>query len=150
MKQIYCGFPGIGKTTFFTKLKGEFPNITVIDLDSSPFYGENYPNNYIQFMLLENIRLNDSLMLLMSHDKVREALHKTKIDFTLVYPDRSLKEEYMERYRKRGNSEFFLDLIENNWDDFIDSCEQDTATKIVLKSGEYLSDVLKLENVNES
>ena len=69
-------------------------------------------------------------------------MRNRKIEYTLVYPDRSLKREYIERYKKRGSPQAFIDLMEAKWDDFIDDCENDPSDKLVLRSGEYLKDVL--------
>ncbi len=82
-------------------------------------------------------------MLVSSHDNVREALVQNEIDFALVYPDRNPKDEYMTRYRERGSPKPFLDLMDKNWDSFIDSCEAQTGCqKAILSSGQFLADLL--------
>ncbi len=60
----------------------------------------------------------------------------------LCYPDRSLREEYRERYIKRGNSESFLELFVDGWHGLLAPVEEfEEATHLVLKSGEYLTDL---------
>jgi thioesterase domain-containing protein len=76
---------------------------------------------------------------------VRDALLVNGIKFTLVYPDKSIKDEYIQRYIDRGNNETFVNLLENNWDDWISDMEKQKGCKhIKLQSGQYLSDVVKL------
>lgn len=54
-----------------------------------------------------------------------------------------LKDEYINRYRNRGNDEKFIRFIESNWDSFINDIEKEWfPRKIKLKSGQYLSDVV--------
>ena len=66
----------------------------------------------------------------------------------MVYPDRSLKDEYIERYKERGNNDAFVSLLDKNWDDWMDEMDsmspQDGQTlyKVKLGSGQYLTDVI--------
>ena len=133
---LISGFPGIGKSYFFNN-----SDLEVSDSDSSKFPKEDFPANYMKHIKL--IRQEKNIILISSHDLVRKALVENKLDFVLVYPDRSLKQEYIERFEKRGSEGAFIDFIDVYWHDFIDQMEQQTGCeKIVLKSGQYLSDVL--------
>ncbi|ADG59947.1 hypothetical protein Acj9p047 [Acinetobacter phage Acj9] len=118
----------------------------VYDSDSSTFDKAEFPQNYIDHMRAVIQRhagsQNPFLFLGSSHDNVRAAMQEMGIPYVLVYPHRDLKEQYIERYKKRGSSEFFINLMETKWDEFIDSCEADPSHKIVLHDGQYLSDVL--------
>jgi hypothetical protein len=65
------------------------------------------------------------------------------IEFTLVYPDKSIKDEYIQRYIDRGSPDSFINLLTKNWELWIDELDnQIGCDKIKLKEGEYLSDVL--------
>lgn len=78
-----------------------------------------------------------------SHEDVRKELVKNKIDFTLVFPDISLKELYIQRYKKRGSPENFIKLLDNNWNNWIEQLEnQENCNKIILKENQYLSDII--------
>ncbi len=133
---LYAGFPGIGKTHVFN----QFDKIA-LDSDSSKFDKAYFPLNYIEH--IKNNMGHVERIFISSHDVVRDALVKEGLDFTLVFPDRSLKEEYIERYKSRGNADAFVKLLEQNWDIWITQLEnQKRCDKIVLKSGQYLSDVL--------
>jgi len=61
----------------------------------------------------------------------------------LIYPEKDLKDEYLQRYKDRGNNDAFVDLLDKNWDNCMDEMDnQDASYKIRLKSGQYMSDVI--------
>ncbi len=152
---IISGFPGVGKTFCY---KEDSP--LILDSDSSLFSWQrrsdgsivkddngkdvrhpDFPNNYIAH-IKENIG-KAKVIFVSSHQEVRAALTQAQIPFTLVYPDRSLLDEYAERYKKRNSPPAFISLIRNKWNDFLSDLEkQEGCTKIVLQAGQYLSDVL--------
>jgi len=79
-----------------------------------------------------------------SHNIVRDELVKNDIPFVLIYPNRNIKEEYINRYKNRGSDNNFINLLKDNWDKFIDDCEnQIGCRKIIINSGEYLSDKIE-------
>lgn len=140
--KVICGFPGIGKSTYVKEFKKEYGD-TILDSDSSKFDKKNFPNNYIKH-IKEAIEENKTI-LASSHDVVRNALIKEKIPFTLIYPDKKCKDEYLERYKKRGSPESFIKLLSDNWDDWIDQCDEidsKIVTKIKLNCDEFISDKL--------
>lgn len=136
--KVYSAFPGVGKTTYFNTTDNN-----VWDSDSSKFDKKYFPDNYI-----EHIKTglgNDSVdkILVSSHKDVRDALVKNGINFVLVYPDRSLKDEYIQRYKDRGNNDAFVKLLENNWDTWMDEMEgQKGCYRVKLGPGQYLVDVI--------
>ena len=126
---IISGFPGIGKTYLF-----ENSPLSILDSDSSKFDKTMFPQNYIEH-IKENIGKVD-IILVSSHKEVREALVCEKIDFTLVYPHESLKSEYIEKYKERGSSEKFIQLISDNWNNWIEELKnQKNCIHNVLNSG---------------
>lgn len=134
--KVISAFPGTGKSYFYKN-----SNLTVLDSDSSKFDKSDFPANYIKH-INENIGKAD-IILVSSHDTVRKALVEAGIDFTLVYPSILLKAEYLDRYRSRGSSLSFIKLIEDNWESWIQDCqEQNRCIHLVLASGDYLSDVI--------
>ena len=143
--KIISGFPGIGKSFLST----EYKNLDIIDSDSSLFSwtitdgtkvrNPDFPNNYLNH-IVSNIGKVDVIMV-SSHKDVRNILNQNEIKAYLVYPDRSLKDEYVERYKLRNSDEKFIEFISNNWDNFMDELDAENMIKIVLTSGQYLSDV---------
>jgi len=112
---VICGFPGIGKSTLFKELKDSGKK--VLDSDSSTFDKSEFPQNYIKH-IKESIAKGITI-LASSHDVVRDALIKEDMPFTLIYPDKTLKKEYLDRYEKRGSPESFVKLLDSNWDKWI-------------------------------
>jgi hypothetical protein len=160
-----CAFPGCGKSTIhrnaddYGLLKGLNPEelkenfsqflgineTQVFDSDSSHFDKAKFPENYISHMLsIQNLYANNFIALVSSHDNVRHAMKREGLKYDLVFPDRSIKDEFIQRYRDRGSPDAFIKLMEDKWDDFIDSCEKDQTVgrKYRLQSGQYLADVL--------
>jgi hypothetical protein len=80
-----------------------------------------------------------------SHKEVRDALVNESINFTLVYPRKDIKDEYIQRYIDRGNDGKFVELLKQNWNNWTDELEnQEGCEKIELESGQYLSNVIEL------
>lgn len=143
MTKIISAFPGTGKSYFH-----QHSSLNVLDSDSSKFswIGEkvrnpDFPDNYMRH--IKEAMGKADVILLSSHAVVRQALVNGGINYTLVFPERSLRDEYVERFRLRGSSEKFVDLVANNWDTWISELEsQEGCTKVKLKQGQYLSDIL--------
>ena len=49
-----------------------------------------------------------------SHDVVRQALKDNNMFYYLVYPCRCIKDEYLQRYKDRGNNNSFIEFIDRN------------------------------------
>lgn len=141
--KVYSAFPGVGKTTYFNST-----DRNVLDSDSSKFDKKNFPTNYIEHIErnIEDPKVDK--ILVSSHKDVRDALVKKGIPFVLVYPDRSLKDEYIKRYKNRGNNDAFVELLEKNWDMWMDEMdgmnpqEGQSLYKVKLGPGQYLTDVI--------
>jgi len=53
-----------------------------------------------------------------------------------------MKEEMISRYLSRGNQESFVNLLKTNYEKFVGDLSIDPNEKIILKSGQYLSDLV--------
>lgn len=118
---VISAFPGTGKTWCFGNMKQD--GFVILDSDSSKFDKSEFPANYIAH-IKENLGKAD-IIFVSSHDTVRDALREEGIEFYVIYPDNTPahKEHYMKRYAERGSSEAFLKLMDEKWDEFIDSIE---------------------------
>jgi hypothetical protein len=135
--KVISAFPGCGKSHYFRNCGDKI----VLDSDSSTFDKSDFPRNYIEH-IKSNLGKADVIMV-SSHKEVRDALVENEIEFTLVYPESSIKEEYIQRYIDRGSPESFVNLLTNNWENWIgELSEQIGCEKITLNKGQYLSDVL--------
>ena len=69
------------------------------------------------------------------------------IDFALVFPDRSLKAEWVGRCFLRGSGEQFCQLIADRWDEWMDQmdveCTLNNLDYYILDHGDYLSDAME-------
>jgi hypothetical protein len=137
---VYAAFPGVGKT-YCAGRKGT----DVCDIDSRQFPKDLFPDNYIDFI---KQKLGTARVLLVTcHKEVLDALLKEGIPFTLVYPHKELKEEYLQRFMRREDADSFIQSLGAKWEQLIAELEQRTdVPRIVLKSGQYLSDVLGVNN----
>jgi hypothetical protein len=146
--KIISAFPGTGKSYFASISEGE----NVVDLDSGDYTlgytadgkirNPDFPNNYL-LAIKEHIGKADVLFVGCQPETIA-ALRKEGILFTIAYPERGLKDEYINRFRKRANSELFINLLSNNWDLFLDFLEgQKDCEHIVLGSKQYISNALE-------
>jgi len=143
---IISGFPGVGKTTLWNRKE----KLKVMDSDSTDFSwantektirNPNWPQNYIEHILEKSE--DADLILVSSHDTVRDALVRAGIKFVLVYPSLEMKDEYIQRYKDRGSNEKFVNLLQENYEKWITELMSQTGCKhVVLQPGQYLSDVI--------
>lgn len=127
-KYYVWGFPGIGKSSVDSGLQ-------IIDADCecfkflrppgvsrSPHSQEYmtrvqrdpvYPQNYLDYVR----SVSADMVLLNCHISLLEALDKDKL--LLVYPAPALKEEYLQRYARRGDSGSYLHYMETAFDEII-------------------------------
>ena len=154
---VISAFPGCGKSTYYKNWSLYSPENKyrqvgkegigerILDSDSSNFkwfHDENgvksdvqvpwFPNNYIEH--IKTHMETEDIIFVSSHKEVRDALKENGIPYILIYPDRSLKSMWMERFRVRGNTEEFIKFQNENWDNFIDQMEQDDyPTHVILR-----------------
>ncbi|MDR0957292.1 MAG: hypothetical protein LBM09_01800, partial [Candidatus Nomurabacteria bacterium] len=73
------------------------------------------------------------------------------IKFLLCYPDTSLLDEYILKYKERGNNVFYIDRIKREFINEIPKLDKiDNIPKIKLSYGENLESVLIKNNVTLS
>lgn len=147
--KIISAFPGMGKSYYAIKNPGKS-----IDLDSSSFSwvkdseGNNtesknpeFPGNYIK-----NIRENIGkykYIFISSHREVREAMKDECLHFHLIYPGICRREEFINRYKERGNSEKFIKRINESWESWIEDCATERGCKVNVLTEGNLTDLLK-------
>ena len=159
---VIAAFPGTGKS-YCTKNESDKFN-GVLDSDSSNYswvkdsQGNNtternpdFPKNYIEH-IKENIGKVE-VIFVSSHKEVREALEREGIEYILVYPNMFQKDDYIKRYKNRGNSDGFIRKVEANWDEWINDCrneEYPTRIELPYFSVKYLNkEVIELIKIME-
>lgn len=155
---IISAFPGMGKSYAVEHL----PQYKMLDLESSnyswiktndgkvrnPLFAQNYIDHLKQ---LKDQGLYQ-VVFVSSHKIVRQALQHHKIYYYLVYPDISLKDQYIRRYRERGNEQEFVELLEQKWEQWINQIQHDQDNKYcyknkVLESDFYLTKLFRDERI---
>ena len=151
--KVIAAFPACGKTYCFDRNE----DYSILDSDSSKFSwiypggletkrrNPDFPKNYIEH-IKENIGKVDYIFV-STHEEVRNALTEADIDFTLVFPQQSLRAEWVGRCFICGSDEKFCRMIADQWDDWILKMEEEVVYNnrkhYRLKSNEYLYDVLE-------
>ena len=143
--KIISAFPGTGKSYCHKN------NKNTLDSDSSQFSWiskgvrhPDFPSNYIEH-IKENVGKVE-IIFVSSHKVVRDALFDSGLHYTLVYPGRKLKNEYLNRFRARGNDSGFIKMIDEKWDEFLTELEnQEFCNHNVLLAGQYMSDILMVK-----
>lgn len=125
--KIISAFPGMGKSYYHQKNKE-----TTLDTDSSLFsyiIDENgnkirnpeFPRNYINH-IKENIGKYEFIFI--STDKeIIDILLEECIFFYLICPTCNRKNEFLSRYKNRGDDEKLIQLIDSKWNDWIKEIE---------------------------
>lgn len=137
-RRVIAAFPATGKSYYAARHP-----YSAVDSDSSRFsHRPGWPDTYLDHIRAEFE--DGATVLVSSHAEVREALACEGIPFTLVYPNRTLREEYRTRMVMRGSPDSLIEAVYKHWHDWLDGCErQKGCDHIVLTSGQYLADVLE-------
>ena len=149
---VYC-YTATGKSTLGKKYSN------VIDMESTLYKyldssteketdkgkvrerNPEFPKNY--FKALDDVK--DKYDYILISDNICDSwLTENKIEYWQVYPNVNLKEEYLERMKKRGNPKEFIEYQGKLWNEWVDGCAKDKNAKkhIELKAGQYLENVL--------
>lgn len=161
---IIAGYSGVGKSTFCEANEDKAIDFIIMPYKYSNFYevaesleeGESIkahddlefiPNWQVVYYaalrqcLAEN---PDKYIVIPTEIRVLNKLYEDGIPFTMVYPEESLQEKCRNRYKERGDSENFMSIFADSWEYWMEAmrdCPCDN--RIVLKTGEYLSDVIR-------
>lgn len=160
---LIAAYAGCGKSTTAQKLG---PN--VVDLPSMPYRwllprvdpsrltgpemerekgalhhiaDPRFPHNYVLDILKEE-RAGKTVLFPTIVPVIDMLVECYGRDVLVIYPEDRLKEEYRQRFVKRGNSATFLDLFVEEWAYQMELIRKSKGRHLRLKSGEYLLSVL--------
>ena len=156
-KVIYV-FPASGKSFLCQKNKNyielasedfHWLNIDKTEEQKGKYYNLNseWPENYLK-AIIEAKDKYDYVFITHSGSLLCK---KYNINYDIIYPSIECKNEYIFRMKKRGNNDLLIQNMEDNFERYIISCQQDNYAneKIELGLGEYLEDgIRKLEELN--
>lgn len=135
-KTILCAaFPGTGKTHIckHTKLKA-----TEVE-----FWQYESQTQYIQDVkaLIGEV----DFVFLSTEVEGLQLLHNEGLEIFLVYPQKNLRNEYLDRYIERDNPYDFIGTMMKFWDTTIEKLQEQKYCKhFILEKNQYLNDVLNL------
>lgn len=99
------------------------------------YHNPEYPENYIDFVK----KCDEDIVLINCHLNLLSSFENVEI----VYPAKTLKEEYLQRYRNRGDHESFISYMSEMFDQIIDEIERLPYKKYCIKQENiYISDIL--------
>ena len=156
---IIRGYPGVGKTYVGQKYDD------IIDLESSDYKwiydskvqnmnkelrkSTNYkklnpawPNNYIETIKSLQSSGKYKVILVAPDEEIKEELDRNNIEYSICIPDISCKEEYYQRFVNRGNTQEFIDVRINKFEQRIKQLMSQPHPIIILNPKEYLEDYL--------
>lgn len=161
MIQVISGFPGVGKSSMPKQIELKGKTYEVVDLESTPYSwmlddegdrdrNPEFPFNYTD-AIKEHVK-QGHLVLVSSHQEVRDALLNEEIPHMVVYPALTLKREYMQRYKNRGNDEAFLKLVAGQWYNWIEELENEGEVELpvdvlyvkIISPDMYLQDIIEM------
>ncbi|KKN22181.1 hypothetical protein LCGC14_0917960 [marine sediment metagenome] len=144
---VISAFPGTGKT-----YTAENSDLNIQDSDSSNFSWKSpgirnpeFPQNYVEH--IKGQMGKHDIIFVSSHQEVRDALLENGIRFVLIHPLREDKSTYLERFLYRGDDPAFIDMMEEKWDEFLDSMyayENYGEIAILLLPGTFISNYIPL------
>lgn len=136
---IYASFCGTGKSYLCDKFTKK-----CIEFECWKYTDGNFPHNYIKDIKAKIGKVK--YIFISTNPVVLKQLYKLDISITLIYPKNNLKEKYIKRFIKRGSHKDFIDMLNNNWDKWINELkEQDYCRHIVLNDNQYLEDIVNLK-----
>lgn len=167
---IISAFPGTGKSYLTNNVKEisvpilgseRVAQYKFHDSDSSKYswiYDEegnktdqrdpNFPDNYMEH--IQTLAGEEgNIIFVSSHESVREALVEAGFHFYIARPTLDLKEGYLKNYRERGNDESFINLIDKNWDLWLEDIDEfqrhhsGQVTLVELRRDVYMEQFIK-------
>ena len=101
----------------------------------------DWPGNYFRALT----EAKDKYDYILVADKICDLyINAYNYEYWRVYPNRALKNEYIDRCKARGNNDEFVYYYGKYWDKWIDMYKNDKKAKkiIELQSNQFLEDVL--------
>lgn len=131
---IICGFAGIGKSSLAMSRAGW------VDLESTPFK----KNWDLYSDVAIHMNKNGYNVLLSCHKPLRDILLEKGANFYVICPYLKDKKRYIQRYIDRGNTQEFINMFKENYDNFVGEIFNDKRIKVIgLDGRKFLSDFVE-------
>lgn len=133
---LCAAFCGTGKTFICNQT-----DINAIEIEYWKYKNKGLQKEYIRDVKKQIGNVN--YIFISTEPDGLKLLQKNGFDITLIYPENDLRNEYLDRYIDRDSPHDFIGPFMKYWDIWINELkEQNYCKHIILKSGEYLLDVL--------
>jgi len=135
IKTVLCAsFCGTGKTFIC-----ENSHIKAVEVEYWKYKGQE--KEFLQD-IKKHIGVVD-IILLQTDAESLNILHDEGLDIILIYPQKNLRNEYLDRYIERDNPYDFIGSMMKYWDKTIDELSNRKYCKqFVLEKNQYISDVI--------
>jgi len=153
---IICGFPGIGKTTAEQRCRQAIdcessgfqyrfdPTAVNAESPAGDYKKKNWVKKYVDTLVELAMDVRYHYVFASTHQEVRDELDARSVPYVVVVPERSLKDEYLSRYVRRGDSAEFITGISDHWAEWLEEIEENAPAVIHLKAGQVLADLLPI------
>jgi len=151
-KIIIAAFAGTGKTYLANKYsnvidiepanyKWNSDNI-ITEKDKGKYQKirEEWPQNYVNEIIKEHN--NYDIVLIGLNRDARNLLYKMGYEYSICFPSSDRKNEYIQRYKDRGNSEEFLNKQAYYFDNELPLLYKEPLEKMILEGNEFLEEYL--------
>lgn len=152
---IIAGFSGIGKTTLSKKYKNVidldaseyvYDETDILDIDIERRKGEyrkqnpNWPNNYID--TIKKVLDKYDIILVWDREDIIDEYIKNEFNFIVCYPSKNDLDNYVKRYKNRGNTDKYIEMKLKQYDDRLKLYTSLNVKKVVLENNKTLEDWL--------
>ena len=158
---IIAGFSGIGKTTLCQKVENavdfgcmsfKYSNFDKLLASGRPvesfkasleldfIFGWEF--SYLEAILEYHRQNPQDYLVIPSVARVLRCLGQAGVPYVLCYPETGARQEYLRRFKSRGNSPDFIDIFIGDWDNWMESLRKDSCgIHIEMKPHQYLLDL---------
>jgi hypothetical protein len=134
--QLYAAFCGTGKTYVCEKT-----NIKSVEIEYWKYKDKDLQKEYIDDIKKYFGKVN--YIFISTDPQGLKLLYDNGFNIVLVYPKNELREEYLDRFIARDSPYDFIGTFMKYWNLWINELkEQKYCNHIILKSGQYLQDVI--------
>jgi hypothetical protein len=134
--QLYAAFCGTGKTYICENF-----DIKSVEVEYWKYKDKDLQKEYVDDIKKYFGKVN--YIFITTDPEGLKLLHNKGFDITLVYPKNELRNEYLDRFIARDSPYDFIGAFMKYWNLWIDELkEQKYCNHIILKSGQYLQDVI--------
>ncbi len=142
--KIIAGFAGVGQSFYQAKNPECYDATQCYDTEAMAYLPKDaFFRSYLRHIIGAMQENKHRVIFVDMYEGLLERMTEYGLKFTVVYPHRDLKKEYIDRYRQRQDDTSFIKKISDDWNYWITFWDASTYKKCRLASGQFLSDVIE-------